>query len=74
MYLPPRYMDPKIRLVNGKLEMSSKRVIDTTEEGDTANSFSVPPKAPMMKALEVWKEMRLPDIDIPKRTKLILDS
>jgi len=28
----------------------------------------------MMKALEVWKERRLTDIDIPKRTKFMLDS
>jgi len=42
----PHYMDAKIRLSNGELKMRSKPVIDATEEGDTANSFSVPPPRP----------------------------
>lgn len=68
----PHHMDPTIEVRNGEAEMSSKLVIDATEKGDVNKPFSMPPKELMIKALEKWKEIGLPDIDIPKRTKFIL--
>jgi UbiD family decarboxylase len=65
-------MDPTVRVRNGEVEMSSKLVIDATEE-EKAGTFSFPPSDLMMKALDVWKEIGLPDFKIPKRVQSILD-
>ena len=66
-------LDPSIRVRNGEAEMGSKLVIDATEE-QKAGVFSFPPTDLMMKALDVWKEIGLPDFKIPKRVRSILDS
>lgn len=66
-------LDPTVRVRDGKPEMSSKLVIDATEEEGQTTLFSIPPKDIMMKALDVWKDIGLPEFEIPKRTKLILD-
>jgi UbiD family decarboxylase len=65
-------LDPTVRVRDGEVEMSSKLVIDATEKGDH-EEFSFPPRDLMMKALDVWKEIGLPEFKIPKRTQFILD-
>jgi 4-hydroxy-3-polyprenylbenzoate decarboxylase len=65
-------LDPTVRVRQGETEPSSKLVIDATENNQ-AGEFSVPPKEMMMRALESWKEIGLPEFKIPKRTQLILD-
>jgi len=52
--------------------MSSKLIIDATEKGGE-KVFSFPPRELMMKALVVWKEMGLPEFDVPKRVRYILE-
>jgi 3-polyprenyl-4-hydroxybenzoate decarboxylase len=66
-------LDPTVRVRDGEVELSSKLVIDATEKEEQPRPFSIPPKELMMKALDVWKEIGLPDFKIPKRTKFILD-
>lgn len=65
-------LDPTVRVRGGEAEMSSKIVIDATEKGED-KTFSFPPTDLMMKALDAWKEIGLPDFQIPKRTKFLLD-
>jgi len=67
----PANMDPSVRTTDGKAELSSKLVIDATEKGEPG-SISLPPKNLMMKALEAWKEIGLPEIEVSKRVQLIL--
>jgi UbiD family decarboxylase len=69
----PANMDPSVRTTDGKAELSSKLVIDATEKGEPG-SISLPPKNLMMKALEAWKEIGLPEIEVSKRVQLILDQ
>jgi len=52
--------------------MASKVVCDATLKVD-AGPFSLPPKKIMMKALDLWKEIGLPEFEIPKRAKLRID-
>jgi 3-polyprenyl-4-hydroxybenzoate decarboxylase len=66
-------LDPTVRVRDGEVELSSKLVIDATEKEEQTRPFSIPPKELMMKALDVWKEIGLPDFKIPKRTKFLLD-
>jgi UbiD family decarboxylase len=68
----PSVLDPTVRVRNGEVEMSSKLVIDATEKED-AGEVSLPRKELMMKALEVWKEIGLPEFQIPKRVKSLLE-
>jgi UbiD family decarboxylase len=65
-------LDPTVRMHAGEMEPSSKLVIDATEFAHAAE-FSVPPKDLMMKALDTWKEIGMPEFKIPKRTQMILD-
>jgi UbiD family decarboxylase len=65
-------LDPTVRVINGEAEMGSKLLIDATEKG-SGTEFSFPPKELMMKALESWQEEGLPEFEIPKRTKYILE-
>jgi UbiD family decarboxylase len=65
-------LDPTVRVRDGETEPSSKLVIDATEKGHPGE-FSVPPKEMMMRALDSWKEIGMPELTIPKRTQLILD-
>ena len=51
---------------------SSKIICDATQKADLGD-FSLPPTEIMMKALDLWNELDLPEIDIPKRTRLRLD-
>ena len=62
----PMHMDPSVRVDNLATELGSKVVIDATQTVD-AGELSLPPKEMMMKALDVWKEVGLPEFEIPKR-------
>ena len=64
--------DPTVRIRDGKPELSSKLVIDATEKED-AGEISLPTRALMMKALDLWREIGLPDFEIPKRVQSILN-
>ncbi|MBI2879949.1 MAG: UbiD family decarboxylase [Candidatus Tectomicrobia bacterium] len=68
----PAVLDPTVRIRNGEPEMSSKLILDATEKED-AGDLSLPPRELMMKALEVWKEVGLPEFEIPKRVRSFLD-
>lgn len=69
-------LDPTVQMHDGEPEPSSKLIIDATEKPQQAGvftAFSVPPKELMMRALESWKEIGLPEFTIPKRTRFILE-
>lgn len=68
----PANMDPTVRVVGGKLETGSKLVVDATEKGEPGEN-SLPTKENMMRALQRWKDLGLPDFDIPMRTRFMLD-
>jgi UbiD family decarboxylase len=68
----PANMDPTIRVQEGQVQMGSKIIIDATQKVD-AGDISLPPKDLMMKALKVWKQIGLPEFEIPKRMKSMLD-
>ena len=52
--------------------MSSKLLIDATDKSGRSD-FSLPPRELMMKALDSWQEIGLPEFKIPKRIQYILD-
>ncbi len=66
----PMGMDPSVRV--DASEMGSKIVVDATQTID-AGELSLPSKAIMDKALEVWREVGLPGFEIPKRLTYRLD-
>jgi UbiD family decarboxylase len=68
----PMYMDPSVRVADGRSDPGSKLILDATQKIDSG-TFSLPPKAVMMKALEVWREVGLPEFAIPKRARLRID-
>ncbi len=68
----PMGMDPSVRIDNQMQDMGSKVVIDATRTID-AGEYSLPPKEIMMKALDFWKEVGLPEFDIPKRAQFRID-
>jgi 4-hydroxy-3-polyprenylbenzoate decarboxylase len=51
---------------------ASKLVLDATQKTG-ARSFSLPPRETMMRALDVWDEIGLPEFPIPKRAQLRVD-
>jgi UbiD family decarboxylase len=65
-------LDPTVRVRDGETELSSKVIIDATEKGKPGE-FSLPPKELMMRALEAWREIGLPEFKIPRRVQLLLD-
>ena len=65
-------IDPSARSATSQSTMASKVVCDATLKVD-AGPFSLPPKEIMMKALDLWKEIGLPEFEIPKRAKLRID-
>ena len=69
----PLQIDPSVRDARGHVTQGSKIVLDATQKID-AGPFSLPPKALMMKALDVWKECGLPEFETPKRLRLRLDK
>ncbi|MCC6890924.1 MAG: UbiD family decarboxylase [Hyphomicrobiales bacterium] len=72
VYFPPN-MDPSMRSANGQETMGSKIILDATKKTDLG-LFSIPSKDIMLKALDVWREVGLPDLSIPKRAKLQIDG
>jgi len=68
----PVNMDPSLRSSTSQSTMGSKVVCDATLKVD-AGTFSLPPKEIMTKALDLWKEIGLPEFEIPKRAKLRID-
>jgi 4-hydroxy-3-polyprenylbenzoate decarboxylase len=58
--------DPSLRVVDGVKDLGSKVVIDATESVDPGE-LSLPSKEFMMKALDAWKDIGLPEFDIPQR-------
>ncbi|WP_292935178.1 UbiD family decarboxylase [Noviherbaspirillum sp.] len=68
----PINMDPSVRSLTSQSTMGSKIVCDATLKVD-AGTFSLPPKEIMAKALDLWKEIGLPEFEIPKRAKLRID-
>ena len=65
-------IDPSTRSATSQSTMGSKVVCDATLKVD-AGPFSLPPREIMMKALDLWKEIGLPEFEIPKRAKLRID-
>jgi len=52
--------------------LTGKMICDATLKVD-AGTFSLPPKEIMNQALDRWKELGLPEFQIPKRTKLRME-
>ena len=69
----PLQIDPSVRDARGNVTQGSKIILDATKKIDSG-PFSLPPKAMMMKALEVWTECGLPEFEIPIRAKLRLEK
>jgi len=69
----PLQMDPSVRDARGNATQGSKIVIDATQKFDPG-PLSLPPKDLMMKALDVWKDCKLPDFQIPKRARLRIEK
>jgi UbiD family decarboxylase len=65
----PMYMDPSVRVADGRSDPGSKLILDATRKIDSG-TFSLPPRPMMMQALEVWREVGLPEFAIPKRAFL----
>ena len=65
-------IDPSVRSATSDVAMGSKVVCDATLKVD-AGPFSLPSKEIMMKALDLWKEVGLPEFEIPKRARLRID-
>lgn len=68
----PLHIDPSVRDARGNVTQGSKLILDATQKIDSG-PFSLPAKAMMMDALNVWKECGLPAFPIPKRAHLRLD-
>ncbi len=69
----PLQIDPSVRDVRGNVTQGSKIVLDATLKIDSG-PLSLPPKAMMMDALDVWKQCGLPEFDIPKRARLRIEK
>ena len=72
MSIFPWGLDPSVRIDNQMQDTGSKVVIDATKTIN-AGEYSLPPKDIMMKALDLWKDVGLPEFDIPKRARLRID-
>jgi UbiD family decarboxylase len=69
----PLQIDPSVRDAYGVVTQGSKIVVDATQKIESG-PFSLPPKAMMLKALDVWKASGLPEFQIPKRATLRLEN
>jgi len=65
-------MDTSVRPLHAGSGPASKLVLDATQKID-AGPFSLPPRDTMMRALDVWRELGLPEFTIPKRAQLRID-
>ncbi len=68
----PMYMDPSVRVADGRSDPGSKLILDATQKIDSG-TFSLPPREIMMRALEVWREVGLPEFAMPKRARLRIE-
>jgi UbiD family decarboxylase len=67
------FMDPSLPRIESRARpMGSKLIIDATQKHDVG-SFSLPPRETMMRGLEVWNEIGLPPLDVPKRARLRIE-
>jgi 4-hydroxy-3-polyprenylbenzoate decarboxylase len=66
------HMDTSVRPVHTGSGPASKLVLDATQKIDPG-PFSLPPRDTMMRALDVWRELGLPEFTIPKRAQLRID-
>lgn len=69
----PLYMDPSVRGTDARVNAGSKIILDATQKID-AGSFSLPPRDTMMRALDLWKDLGLPEFKIPKRARLRIEK
>jgi UbiD family decarboxylase len=65
-------IDPSVAQINGRPAPGSKLVIDATEK-TAPGTFSLPMREKMLEALDLWKELGLPDFDIPLRARLRIE-
>lgn len=65
-------LDPTTRSAGNMPAKGSKIIVDATQSLD-AGALSLPSKELMDKALDVWKEVGLPDFEIPKRVRYLLE-
>ncbi len=65
-------LDPSVFSPTSSDTMASKVICDATLKVD-AGTFSLPTKEVMAKALGLWKEVGLPEFEIPKRARLRID-
>jgi UbiD family decarboxylase len=65
-------MDSAVRPADGPAQPGSRLILDATRKID-AGPFSLPPRETMMRALEVWHALGLPEFTIPKRAQLRID-
>jgi 3-polyprenyl-4-hydroxybenzoate decarboxylase len=68
----PLHIDPSVRDARGTVWQGSKLILDATQKIDSG-PFSLPPKELMAKALSVWKESGLPELEIPRRARLRIE-
>jgi UbiD family decarboxylase len=69
----PAFMDPSLPTEGATTNaLGGKLVIDATAKRDSGAS-SLPPRATMMRALDVWRDAGLPEFAIPKRARLRID-
>jgi UbiD family decarboxylase len=65
-------IDPSVEHINGRPQRGSKIVIDATEK-TSPGTYSLPSKDYMVRALELWRELALPEFEISRRTVLNLE-
>ena len=67
------FMDPALPRAESRTRaMGSKLVIDATAKHDPG-PFSLPPRETMLRALDVWKSLGLPEFEVPPRAKYRID-
>jgi 2,5-furandicarboxylate decarboxylase 1 len=65
-------IDPSVEHLNGRPQRGSKIVIDATEK-TSLGTYSLPSKDYMDRALEIWRELELPEFEISRRMILNLE-
>jgi UbiD family decarboxylase len=69
----PIYMDPSLPIDGAaNAALGSKIVIDATSKWNPG-TYSLPPRETMMRALDVWNDIGLPQLTIPKRARQRID-
>jgi 3-polyprenyl-4-hydroxybenzoate decarboxylase len=69
----PITMNPSVRDACGNVTPGSKLLLEATQKIDSG-LFSLPLRNLMMKALDVWKDCGVPELQIPKRAKLRVEQ